>query len=128
MKRVLFFWVLIFAFGLLIAGCDLEGENKSIEGRGTNESGEISNEKAEIIELKDSDGIEVFTEAVNNSSQESGIADMANPQYIFKLDGESYYLWVNTESGTIMNTKDTHTIFSLTGESVKKVYDYINDN
>lgn len=128
MKRVLFPLVSMFVFGLLIAGCGLDGENESVEGRATNESGEFYNEKVEKIELKDSDGIGIFTEAVNNANQWFGEVDMESPHYLFTLDEESYYLWIDTESGTIMNTKDTGTIFSLTGESVQKVYDYINDN
>lgn len=54
---------------------------------------------------------------------------MANPQYQFNRDEDFYDLWITADSGTIMNTKDTSTIYTLSSESVKEVYEFfINEN
>ena len=50
---------------------------------------------------------------------------MDDPQYKVELGEETYFLWIHEESGTIMNTKDTHTIYSLSDPSVKKVSELI---
>lgn len=125
MKKVL---ALSIAFGLLVSGCGKEAENKSTEGQSTNESEVVATSKTDVLKLKEPGEIEIFTEAVNNSKQEPGIVNMSDPQYTFKLGEESYYLWIDKESGTIMNTKDTHTIYTLPSSSIEKVYEYVSKN
>lgn len=118
--------VLSIAFGFLVAGCGQEVEHKSTEGKSINETEVVAIAKTNILKLKEPDEIETFTEAVNNSKQEPGIVNMSDPQYKFNLGEKSYYLWINKESGTIMNTNDTHTIYTLPSGSVEKVYEYVS--
>lgn len=47
-------------------------------------------------------------------------------KYQFSIGEESYFLWITEESATIMNTKDTHTIYTLSSSSIKEVYEFVN--
>ncbi|KMY51594.1 hypothetical protein [Peribacillus loiseleuriae] len=81
------------------------------------------NEKSFVV-ITDSEEINSIKEAVNGAERVSGIVNMADPQY--KVDiGETYYLWVSEKSGTIMDVKDTHTIYTLSNKSVKQVNELI---
>lgn len=51
---------------------------------------------------------------------------MTDPQYQFSIGEESYFLWITEDSGTIMNSKDTHTIYTLSSNSVQKIYEFVN--
>ncbi|RXJ04393.1 hypothetical protein DS745_03135 [Anaerobacillus alkaliphilus] len=79
-----------------------------------------------LISLESKEGIELFAKAVATSKKEPGIVNMANPQYQFSLGEESYFLWITEKAGTIMNTKDTHTIYSLSRSSVEEIYEFVN--
>ena len=123
MKKI---FVLSIAFGFLIAGCAQGEEDKISDGQNIKEPELVATTKTDLLELKETGEIETFTEAVSNSKREPGIVNMTNPQYQFSLGEESYYLWINKESGTIMNTKDTHTIYTLPSNSVEKVYEFVS--
>ena len=79
--------------------------------------------KAMVIE--DTEVIRTVKEAFNGAEKVSGIVNMDDPQYKVELGEETYFLWIHEESGTIMNTKDTHTIYSLSDKSVKQVSEII---
>lgn len=61
-------------------------------------------------------------QAVERAEKLPGIADMMNPNYKFDLDGDMYFLWISEESGVIMNTLNTHTVYTLQLEDVKEVH------
>jgi hypothetical protein len=69
--------------------------------------------------------IAIFRIAVDEATQLPGIANMASPNYRFSLEGESYSLWIDEESGTVMNNNESHTIYSLTKNSVKEINDFL---
>lgn len=114
--------ILFLIIGLLIVGCS---QKKQLE---TNVSAAKSNsgEKMERLDLIESDEIAIFRKAVSDSVKVPGIVNMAQPQYRFSLGEESYSLWITEDSGTIMNTKDTHTIYSLSPNSAKEVNAFVN--
>ncbi|MFF2753044.1 hypothetical protein ACFVR1_04700 [Psychrobacillus sp. NPDC058041] len=82
--------------------------------------------KMKLIELKETNELDVFSRAVSDSTKEQGISYIAYPEYIFDLGEESYFLWVTEVNGIIMNTKDTYTIFSLSNSSLKEVKEVID--
>ncbi len=84
-----------------------------------------SEAKMEQIELKETNEIAIFGEAVRDSIEEPGIVDIINPPYKFNLGEESYFLWITEDDGYIMNSEDTHTIYSLSNRSFKKVKEFI---
>ncbi|WP_339149269.1 MULTISPECIES: hypothetical protein [unclassified Sutcliffiella] len=69
--------------------------------------------------LRSQEDIKTIQDAFHHAKKEPGAVDMSDPHYKF-LD--SYYLWVHESSGTIMNGKDTHVIYSLSEEAANEVY------
>ncbi len=76
-------------------------------------------------ELTDSAEIRVIRQAFKGAKKQPGIVNMAEPQYRLELDKNTYFLWIGEDSGTIMNVEDTHTIYSLSSKSAKRVYEII---
>jgi len=75
-----------------------------------------------FTDLKD---VNIFEAAFNNAKKEPGIVDMADPEYKVELGSEAYLLWISEEHGTIMNLNDTHTIYTLSKNSAKAVYELL---
>ncbi|OIJ21672.1 hypothetical protein BKP45_02820 [Anaerobacillus alkalidiazotrophicus] len=97
---------------------DIEYESSSETGANS-----IPN-SLELIKIEETD---VFIKAIANSKKKPGIVNMTNPQYQFSIGKDSYFLWITNDSGTIINTKDTHTIYSLPISSVKEIYEFVNN-
>lgn len=90
---------------------------------------DYANNSTAHVEIKNEVERDIFQRAISNSEKVPGIVNMANPQYQFNRDEDFYDLWITADSGTIMNTKDTSTIYTLSSESVKEVYEFfINEN
>lgn len=89
------------------------------------ESSSVTVTNTILLELKETEEVDIFTRAVAYSMKEPGIVNMANPQYQFSIGEESYFLWITEDSGTIMSTKDTHTIYSLSNSSVEEIYEFV---
>lgn len=119
--------IAIISFALV--GCSQELETKTSESiieKNVEEEANV-NTKTVDLEIKESEEIAVFEKAVSNSKKEPGVVNMATePQYQFSSGNETYFLWITKESGTIMKTEDTHTIYTLTSNSVKEIYEFIN--
>lgn len=84
------------------------------------------NEVSPII-ITDSEEINSIEEAINDAQKVSGIVDMADPEFKIEFGKATYFLWISEESGTIMNTDDTHTIYSLSEQSIKQVNEIIKN-
>ncbi len=69
----------------------------------------------------------VFKNAFDGAKKVSGVANIVDPDYQVILGTENYYLWINEESGTIMNVKDKQTVYSLSKSSAKKIFDLLNE-
>lgn len=76
-----------------------------------------------LVTFTDKKEIQQFKEAFSSAKKQSGIVDMADPQYKVELGGKSFFLWLSPDHGTIMDVEETHTIYSLTGKSVENVND-----
>ena len=118
--------VLFIVVGFILVGCSQKQENKISESPIESSSETVTTTKANTIELKETEEIDLFTKAVNDSMKEPGIVNMTNPHYQFSIGNESYFLWIAEDSGTIMNTKDTHTIYSLSSSAVEEIYEFVN--
>lgn len=122
MKKIfIFFTVISFA----LVGCSQEPKSQIIKQATEKDLKTNSDTKMHVLELKVTEEIDIFKRALSNSQKEPGIINMANPQYQFNVDEESFFLWITKESGTIMNTEDTHTIYSLSNSSVKEVFEFV---
>ena len=107
---------------LLSVGCSQKEQNETSDPVAKSNSGS----KMEYLDLKETNEIAIFNTAVSDSTKEPGIVNMANPQYKFSLGEELYFLWITVDNGTIMSTKDTHTIYSLSSSSIKEVNGFVN--
>ncbi|MGJ9458145.1 hypothetical protein [Oceanobacillus sp. CF4.6] len=63
-----------------------------------------------IIVISDSEEINRINEAINDAEKVSGIVDVTEPQYKVEIAEEAYLFWINENSGTIMDIKDTNTV------------------
>ncbi|WP_216827484.1 hypothetical protein [Alkalihalobacterium elongatum] len=72
--------------------------------------------------------IEIIQKAFIQAVKQPGVVDMADPQYKLEWNEESYFLWINESSGTIMNTTETHTNYSLSERSAHEVYQLIENS
>ncbi|MCM3388819.1 hypothetical protein M3649_11815 [Ureibacillus chungkukjangi] len=76
----------------------------------------------------DKEEVVIFERAVKDSIKDSVIVNMANPEFQFSIAIESYFLWISDGAGAVMNTKDTHTICTLSSSSIKEIYGFIYGN
>lgn len=116
-------FILFAIISLILVGCSQE-----IESEPTTKKNEETHANTKMIdlELKELEEIDVIKKAVSDSKKEPGIVNMTNPQYRFSIGEETYFLWITEKSGTIMNTKDTHTIYTLSDSSVKEIFALVN--
>lgn len=119
-------FVLFIAFAFILTGCSKEQENKLSEAPIESDTETVTFAKVKSLELKETDEIEIFTKAVNDSKKEPGSVNMTTPHYRFSIGEETFFLWISEDSGTIMNGKETHTIYSLSNSSVKEIYEVVN--
>ncbi|MFD1739411.1 hypothetical protein ACFSCX_23300 [Bacillus salitolerans] len=114
MKKIsLVLSIVLLSIGLI--GCQQNSESLekvTIDPMGSN---------SETLVIEDAKTIEIIKEAVGKAEKQPGIVDMADPEYKIEIGEETYFLWIDVKSGTIMNTEDTHTIYSLSNNSIKQV-------
>ncbi|WP_202078806.1 hypothetical protein [Caldalkalibacillus salinus] len=79
------------------------------------------------VVITDPDDMKTLQKAVNRASKQPGVVDMVEPQYKVVLGEDTYFLWLSETLGTVMNTEDTHTIYSLSSKSAKQVQEIIAD-
>lgn len=105
----------LFLLSIGLFGCQQDSESLekiTIDSMGS---------KSETLVIEDAKTIEMIKEAVEKAEKQPGIVNMADPEFKIALGEETYFLWNSENSGTIMNTEDTHTIYSLSENSVKHV-------
>lgn len=78
-----------------------------------------------LMTITDKKQIKQLKKAFQSAEKQSGIADMADPQYKVEIGKKSYFLWLDQDHGTIMDVKDTHTIYTLSEKSVKHIHTII---
>lgn len=113
---------LLIGFILFLTGCSAA----SIDQVDVYEMEDFSAAKADsFISYTDSQDVDLFVNAFKNAKKEPGVVDMYEPDYRVAFGGESYFLWINPEQGTIMNENNTHTIYSLKKKSAEMIYELL---
>jgi len=64
--------------------------------------------------------------AIRKAKRLPGIVDMDAPDFSFKVGEDSYYLWIQEDAGSIMNSDDTHTLYTLRKKNAKEVFKLVN--
>ncbi|MGR6907344.1 MULTISPECIES: hypothetical protein [Lysinibacillus] len=124
MKKYLILYFITILSISLISGCS-SNKNETIKIYESVDFSEIKKDSMKkITELED---IELFSTAFNSASKNQGIKDMASPNYKVKLGKKTFYLWINNDSGVIMDASDTHTTYSINENLVKDINEVINN-
>lgn len=110
----------LFLLSIGLLGCQQNGE--SLE-KITIDSMESN---SETLVFEDTETIEMIKDAINNAEKQPGIVNIADSEFIIKIGEETYLLWVDEKSCTIMNTEDTHKIYSLSQNSTEQVNELLN--
>ncbi|HWI48879.1 MAG TPA: hypothetical protein VNU45_11720 [Rummeliibacillus sp.] len=69
-----------------------------------------NNKTATISDLKE---IQTIENAIRTAKKLDGIVDVANPQYTIQIGEESYFLWFQDQSATLINEQKTETIYKI---------------
>lgn len=110
----------IISCSLLLAACSSEeeqtdfNETEIAEAAGTDTYGEV---KATLIyEVINKEDIELFQKALDGAVKIEGTVNMSAPHAKIIHSNDSYFLWFNLDdTATLMNTKDTHAIYTIFG-------------
>ena len=78
------------------------------------------------IEVTDGQTIELFAEAVSQSDKVSGIADVADPNFKVEFGEKEFYLWLAKEHGSVMDTADTHTLYTMEGKHAEQLHSFLS--
>ena len=89
-------------------------------------AGSSESKQKTLITFTDSEIVDIFVMAIKSAVKEPGIVNMSNPGHQVNVDGKTYFLWIDKDSGTILDSNDTNTIYSLSQESAKTIYDLLN--
>ncbi|MED4456341.1 hypothetical protein [Metabacillus fastidiosus] len=115
---------LFFIMFILLIACSNENIEK-VNFYKTESFSESEAEKSSLIEITDTKTINNLRKAFNSAKKQPGIVDMVSPEYKVNIGEKSYLLWISEKSGTIMDVEDTHTIYSLSNESIKSINELI---
>lgn len=89
-----------------------------------------------IAEIEDTESLQfIVDEMIEGSNREPGVVDMTQPYYDMKIeyaDGseEVFHLWVTEDdlTGTIMDSEDTHFIYTFSDEVSERFLSFIPDD
>lgn len=127
MKKIGLAGLIVLLLGLVLSGCASDASDKKEERTVSLRvmNGYTNVAEGSQKEVTDPEEIAMWHMAIKEAVPELGIVDMAEPQYQVDLGDSVHYLWIWEESGTVMNTSDTHTISALTTKYTKVVYEAI---
>ncbi|MFC4184441.1 hypothetical protein [Saccharococcus thermophilus] len=62
--------------------------------------------------------LQTFVDAIKKAKKVNSIVDVVKPDFLLKIAFENkttskHYLWLSSDSGSIINKEDTHTIYTL---------------
>ncbi|MEA0553271.1 hypothetical protein U1P98_21980 [Lysinibacillus irui] len=73
-----------------------------------------------MVIYEDEESLDLFQHAISTAVKNEGGVDMASPEYDLQVvdtagNKYGYHLWLgeNGQSSVLMNTKDTHTIYTI---------------
>lgn len=79
-------------------------------------------------EITDSADVNILLTAFKSASENMGIADMEVPHYKVDFGNRAYFLWINEDSGIIMDVENTHITYSLSESSIQNINKIINSH
>ncbi|MGG0717957.1 hypothetical protein ABE096_10270 [Robertmurraya massiliosenegalensis] len=145
--NVLLFTV-IFSIVLSLVGCN---QNESIQAKSKEENNNIHMVKLDGITIlsatisrvgesmldvekphitysqENTKELQTFVDAIRRAEKINGIVDVMAPEYLltFTFENETsskYSLWLGMDGGSIMDEKDTHTLYTLPKGLINDLY------
>lgn len=131
--KIIRFVLSLFFLSIGIFGCQHNSEVKVDNPKVNSESLEKitfypKESNSETLVIEDRETIEIIKKAVDNAEKQPGIVNMADPEFRIAIGEETYFLWIDETAGAVMNTENTHTIYSLTYTSVNQINEIISYN
>lgn len=128
MKSVLFFsTVLVFIIGII--GCQQQSSkiNSSNSEKVVNVTIVRFDQQAELNVSDEVRKVNTILHAIKQAKKHPGIVNVEKPEYKIKIDNETYFLWVDENSVSIMNLNDNHSLYTLTESSAKELKEVIEE-
>lgn len=109
-------------FAVFLFGCNEErlpgGELTKVSLSIGAEFGQVNTNFKVIYE--DEESLDLFQQVISTAIKNEGVVDMASPEYDLQVvdtagNKYGYHLWLGEkgQSSVLMNTKDTHTIYTV---------------
>lgn len=118
MKKYLLILILLLTCLVSLSSCSAGAKEVKVY-----EMASFSETKEEsLMTITDKKQLKQLQKAFGSAKKQPGIANMADPQYKVEIGKETYFLWLDQDHGTIMDVKDTHTIYTLSEKSVKHIH------
>ncbi|HLU22788.1 MAG TPA: hypothetical protein VKZ77_09955 [Bacillaceae bacterium] len=128
MKSVLFIsTVIVFIIGIL--GCQQQSSkiNSSNSEKVVNVTIVRFDQQAELNVSDEVRKVNTILHAIKQAKKHPGIVNVEKPEYKIKIDNETYFLWVDENSVSIMNLNDNHSLYTLTESSAKELKEVIEE-
>jgi hypothetical protein len=147
-KQKLLFFTMIFLVVLSLIGCSEKEviqpkENKKVkivklDGK-TVTSLSVARVGESLLDVKDphitynqenSTELQTFVDAIDKAEKLDGVFDMLAPDYQLTLTFEDkstakYSLWLGTDGGSLMDEKDSHTLYKLPSNLIYDLIKYV---
>ncbi|WP_456276314.1 hypothetical protein [Bacillus sp. AK128] len=115
----------LFLVSIVLFGCQQGHEENILQANNKITISPMDNPSEEMV-FEDTETIEMIKEAVVQAEKQSGVVNMADPEYKVAIGDETFFLWIDGKSGTIMNIEDSHTIYNLSELSAQQMNEMIS--
>ena len=138
MKKFFLYIVSLTLILVVLVGCqssiDDEISSDEISKVSISNSNNIGNINTDFFMVyEDEEVLEVFQDIFRNAVKQEGIVDISEPNFDLEVTYEEgnkgeYHLWLGEkdQNSTLMNSEDTHTIYSISEEATNQLIDLIN--
>lgn len=137
MKKMIVLVVFLSSISVILIGCQSNDKNRlpdehvlKVSISKSNGFGKVNADFFTVYE--DEDTLDLFRDAISSAVKKEGIADMVEPEFDIKVvfkDGnkQGYHLWLGEkgQKSTLMNVKDTHTIYSISETKTNPLIDLV---
>jgi len=119
--------VIVFIIGIL--GCQQQSSkiNSSNSEKVVNVTIVRFDQQAELNVSDEVRKVNTILHAIKQAKKHPGIVNVEKPEYKIKIDNETYFLWVDENSVSIMNLNDNHSLYTLTESSAKELKEVIEE-
>ncbi|PRO66440.1 hypothetical protein [Alkalicoccus urumqiensis] len=123
---------------LFAAGCGSGNLNNAVNPDDIDEirlyaTDNFQSENLELQQVYDTnEDIAAWAGIINSADQVDGMVDIAAPDYEIALIGEEdtdpYFLWYSEDSASLMDSADTHTLYSITEDGKETLSELMEES